>query len=248
MSVKDWFTNDNNPVLDKSEYLYGPRHIFFLVLTAMLCVSIYLIFRKKDFKIKETIVKVFAYVLLFFEVVSRVINLIILDTYTVEKVVKILIPMHICSVMVIVFILAIFTRKKILLNYSVVCGFLATLAFLLYPAVGIHQKYMAFSNIYSTFSHIIGFVLVVSLMSLRMVEFKFKDIWQMYLCFVIMFSYGALLNFVFFPGSDYMYMRNDPLELDLNFPYQILYCVIIIIYTSLFYIVNHFVRQVKKDN
>ena len=239
MTVGEWFKNENNPSLPKSEYLYGTRHIVLLIITFLLCVGIYFIFRKKSEKTKNTLFNVFAYILLFFEVVTRIVNLIILKTYTLERVTQIILPMHICSVMVWVFIIGILSKKKILLNYSVICGLLATLAYLLYPAVGINQKYIAFTNLYSTFSHMLGFVLVISLMSLRRVSFKFKDIWQTYICFIIMFSYGALLNFVIFPGSDYMYMVNDPLELNLNFPYQILYVILIIIYSSIFYVVNN---------
>ena len=188
---------------------------------------------------------VFGGIFVFFEVASRVVNLIIADTYTLSSVAKILLPMHICSVMVWVFIFAIFTRKEFLINYSVIGGIIATLAFLLYPAVGLNRVYMSFTCIYSTVSHMLGFVCCILLMTLGKASFKYKDIWKSLLCLTVMFCWGALLNFVIFPGSDYMYMVNDPLELGLNFPYQILYGAILLLYTLAYYVIYDIIQRCK---
>ena len=248
MTFMDWLKNENNPRLDKSEYLYGPRHIMLLVITVLLCFGIYFLFRKRSDKTKRIMFTVCVTILLLFEIATRVVNLWFAESYTLENVAKIILPMHICSVMVWVFIIAVYRNNKMLLRYSAIAGLLATFAFLAYPAVGINQKYMAFTNVYSTFSHMLGFVLCVSLMSLRYVDFRFKHIWQPYLCLIIMFTYGYLLNWHIFPGSDYMYMRNDPLELGLSFPYQYLYCGILVVYVFMFYFINLFTRKkVKKE-
>lgn len=235
MSFSDWWTNSNNPSLPKSEYLFGTRHITLLLTTLILCIILTIIFRKKSDKAKRILFLTFGFIFLFFEILSRIVNLIILDNYTVENIAKIILPMHICSVMVWVFIFAIFTKKQFLIKFSVVGGILATTAFLLYPAVGINQTYMAFTNIYSTVSHMLGFICCILLMTLGQVKFEIKKIWQTYLCLAIMFLWGVLLDFVIFPGSDYMYIVNDPLELGLSFPYQILYGIVIIIYTFAYY-------------
>jgi uncharacterized membrane protein YwaF len=232
--------------LEKSEYLFGTRHIIMLVMTVLLCVFVGLIFRKRSDKAKNGFFHFCATILLFFEIATRVVNLWFASSYTIESVAKIILPMHICSVMVWLIIIGIYSDSKLLLNYSSIAGLLATFAFLVYPAVGINQKYMAFTNIYSTVSHMIGFVLAISLMTLRKVEFRFKKIWQPYLCLIIMFTWGYLLNWVIFPGSDYMYMRNDPLELKLTFPYQYLYGGILIVYIFMFYFINLFTRKKEK--
>ncbi len=246
MSFTDFWTNNNNPELPKSEYLYGTRHIIVLVLTALLCIGFTLIFYKKSQRAKSILFNIFASILLFFEIASRVVNLIIEQSYTLENIAKILLPMHMCSVMVWVFIIAIFSKNNMLLRFGVIGGLLATLAFLLFPAVGLNRTYMSFTCIYSTFSHMLGFITVVLLMTLRQVRFEFKKIWQPILCFVVMFAWGALLNWVIFPGSDYMYMRNDPLELGLPFPYQILYAGIILVYITIFYLTNFIIDKVRQ--
>lgn len=237
MSFSDFWTNKNNPKLSESEYLYGTRHIIVLAIVVLLAISLSLIFRKKSEKAKNILFYVFGGVFLFFEIASRVVNLIIADTYTLKSVAKIILPMHICSVMVWVFIFAIFTRKKFLINYSVVGGILATTAFLLYPAVGINQVYMSFTCIYSTVSHMLGFVCCILLMTLGRATFRFEDIWKTFLCFAVMFLWGVLLDFVIFPGSNYMYIVENPLDMNLKIPYQILYAVILIAYTCVYYVI-----------
>ena len=246
MTFHDFWTNENNPTLPKSEYLYNTRHILVLVGTVLACLILTLIFYKKSEKAKNILFYVLASILLFFEITSRIVNLIITNDYSFENIFKILVPMHICSVMVWVFIIAIFSHSKTLMAYSVIGGLIATVAFLAYPAVGLNRVYMSFTCIYSTFSHTIGFVTVILLMTLGKVHFKFKDIWKVYLCFAVMFLWGVLLDFVIFPGSDYMYIVNDPLELNLNFPYQILYAAVLIVYVLIFYVVDFIITKLKR--
>lgn len=237
MSFKDFWTNKNNPKLEESEYLYGTRHIIMLAIVVLLAVTLSLIFRKKSEKVKNILFYVFGGVFLFFEIASRVVNLIIADTYTLKSVAKIILPMHICSVMVWVFIVAIFSRKQFLINFSVVGGILATTAFLLYPAVGINQVYMSFTCIYSTVSHMLGFVCCILLMTLGRADFHFKDIWKTFLCFAVMFLWGVLLDFIIFPGSNYMYIVKNPLPINFHIPYQIIFLLIIIAYICIYYVI-----------
>lgn len=50
MTFTDFWTNENNPKLDKSVYLYGTRHLITLALVVILSISLSLIFRKKSEK------------------------------------------------------------------------------------------------------------------------------------------------------------------------------------------------------
>ena len=132
------------------------------------------------------------------------------------------------------------------MEYSVIGGFLATIAFLVYPTVGLNRTYMSFTCIYSTFSHALGFVTVILMMTLGRVHFEFKDIWKIYLCFVIMFLWGVLLDFVILPGSNYMFIVIDPLELNINFPYQVLYGIILILYVLIYYVISFLIGKIKR--
>ena len=53
MSFHDFWTNENNPSLPKSEYLYGTRHIIVLVSVAVTCILLSLLFFKKSDKAKR---------------------------------------------------------------------------------------------------------------------------------------------------------------------------------------------------
>ena len=48
MSFKDFWTNQNNPALEKAEYLYNARHIIVLCITVLLCIILSVVFRKKS--------------------------------------------------------------------------------------------------------------------------------------------------------------------------------------------------------
>lgn len=246
MTFNDFWTNNNNPSLPKEEYLYGTRHIILLLMTLFLCVVLTLIFRNKSKKAKMILSYCFGAIFLFFEIASRVVNLIIAPSYTFDSVLEILLPMHICSVMVWVLIVAIFSKKQVLYNFSTIGGLLATLAFMLYPAVGINKVYMSFTCLYSTITHMLGFVFAILLMTLGFAKFRIKKMWKQILCFALMFAWGAIVNFVIFPGSDYMYMINDPLELNLSFPYQYLYVGIILIYILCFHLIYELKQKIKR--
>ncbi len=237
MSFHDWWTNENNPSIPQQEYLYGTRHIIMLAVALVLVVVLSIVFARKSQKAKNILLTILISILLFFEISSRVVNLAICTDFSWQNILKILLPMHICSVAVVTLIIGYFSKNKILMNFSTVVGFLATIAFLLYPAVGINKMYISFTCLYSITSHIVGFVVSCLLINLGFVKLKFNDIWQTFLCFAIMFAYGVLLDFVILPGSDYMYLVNDPLSLDITFPYQIIYGALIALYILVFYVV-----------
>ena len=92
----------------------------------------------------------------------------------------------------------------------------------------------------------LGFVFAILLMTLGFAKFRIKKMWKQILCFALMFAWGAIVNFVIFPGSDYMYMINDPLELNLSFPYQYLYVGIILIYILCFHLIYELKQKIKR--
>ena len=246
MSLHDWFTNENNPSLSQKEYLFGTRHIVMICIAILSVIVLSVVFYKKSQKSKNILLTILVSILLFFEIVSRIVNLVICTNFSWQNILEILLPMHICSVAVVTLIIAYFSKNKLLINFSTVLGILATSIFLLYPAVGINRTHVSFTCLYSIISHVTGFVVVCLLINLGYAKFILKDIWQNYVCFVIMFGYGALLDFVILPGSDYMYLLNDPLELGLGFPYHIVYGAILTIYIFTFYFVTFVVDKIKK--
>ena len=247
MSFKDFWTNENNPILEQSEYMYGTRHLLILLCVTILAVMLSIIFSSKSKKSQQILLYVLAGILLFFEISIRIVNLIVISEYSFKNIATIILPREICSIMVWVFIITIFTKKQVLYNFSVIGGLLATVIFLLYPAVGLNRTYMSFACIYSVVSHMIAFIYGVLMLSFGLVRFEFNKIWHIYLCFVIMFLWGVLLDFVIFPGENYMYLINDPLQLNVKVPYQIIYGIALVIYVAIYYIVSYLKLKIIKN-
>lgn len=245
MNFHDWWTNENNPSLPQDEYLFGTRHIIMICIAVLAVVILSIIFFRKSKKAKNILLTILVSILLFFEITSRIVNFAICTDFSWQNILKILLPMHICSVAVITLIIGFFSKNKLLINFSAIVGILATFAFLMYPAVGINKTYITFTCLYSITAHVTGFVTACLLINLGYTKFRFAKIWQTYLCFAIMFCYGAFIDFVILPGSDYMYLVNDPLELNLGFPYHILYGALLVVYIFMFYFISYAVNKIK---
>jgi len=248
MSFIDWLFGQGNSALPTSEYLYGTRHLIVLGVVVFAIVALTLLLRKKDEKTKLKLLTVSAWIFLFWEISTRIINLIKTTDCSFLSILEIILPMHICSVMVWVFIVAGFTKKQWLINFAVIGGLLATVSYLLYPAVGLNMKYITFDALYSIFSHSLGCVVCVCSLTLGIVKFEKRYIWTTFLCFGVMFLWGTILNLFIFPGANFMYLCQNPLGFDTIIPYQIVFAIAFVVYISTFYLVAEIARKhrVKK--
>ena len=239
MTFVEWWTDANNSTLEFSQYIYGPRHIALLIAAFGLTIFLLLLFRKKSEKSKNILLTVLASILLFYEISTRIVNLIILNDYTLTNIFKIIMPLHICSVAVWVLIIGFFTKNKLLLSSGVVMALVATSVYLLCPGTGINKVNITFTATYSIISHTTGFILSVLLIGFGYIKLELHKIWQTYLAFGLMLLWGALVDFVILPGSDYMYLRNNPLPIDLVIPHQIIYGALLAIYIFMFYYIYY---------
>ena len=249
MTFKEFWTNENNPTLEAGSSVITNRQLVVWLIVIVASVLLTINFSQKPQKARQVLLYVFAGTLLFFEVASRVVNFIVTPNLSFGDIIKILLPLEICSVVVWVVIVAIFVKKQFMYNFAAIVGLFAMGAFLLFPAVGINRAFMSFTCIYSTVSHMIGFVCAVLLLNFKMCKFEMKQIWHVYLCFAIMFVWGALFDFLIFPGSNYMYLVEDPLKLKMQFPYHIIYGLFIAAYVFVFYLMTYIKKKsaLKKD-
>lgn len=244
MNWKMFWTNDGNPKL--KNYLYNTRHIFCLLIVVVFCIGFSILLKRKDEKWKKIFFTVIASIFLFFEISSRVVNLIITKEYSIEKISNILLPMYICSIVVWFLIIGLYTDNNIILEFATICGLIATTAFLLYPAVGLNRQYMTFTQLYSTITHMLGFVTCIVMMTAHKVVFRTQDLPIILSIFIGMFLYGFLIDFYILPGNDHMYLLNDPLELKLPFNYRLLYGVVLFVYICSFYIIPLIQNKIKE--
>lgn len=245
MTWNEFWTNVGNTKLAPAEYLYSLKHIICLIIVVFLCVVLSLVFRKKSQKAKDNLLNVFGFYFLFWEVSTRIVNLINTTDYSLSNILDILLPMHICSVVVWVFIFACFLRKQNMINFSVVCGLLATGSFLLYPATGFVFEDWTFTVIYSVTSHSFGFVCAILLMTLGYAKFDWKRLPILLFGFVVMLSYGAFIDFILFPGSNYMFLVEPPVEILPLLPFQAVYGTLLVLYVLCFFIIYNISKKKK---
>lgn len=248
MTFKEFWTNENNPILKETEYMFHTRHIVVLLVAIIATVMLAISFSSKSEKAKQRLLRVFAWSLLGFEILSRIVNCFVVKHFTLANIIRIIFPLEICSVVVWVLIFAVFTKKELLYEFVATIGLLATAVFLLFPAVGLNRVNMSFTCVYSIVTHIISFVCSVLVLTFGYAKFEIKKIWQLYLCVIGMFAWGAVVDFLLIPGSNYMYLRTIPIVLNINFPYQILYGLFVAIYVFAFYLLQMFKHHENKNN
>lgn len=236
-AIKQFFIGGT---VKRTDYLYDTPHLITLALVAIATVVMVLIFKNKSAKTKRIVLWVLFGVFLTFEVLARVIGLI-----KGGDIVKTLVPMHFCSIMVWFIIVSVIVNKKGMYSISALGGLLATSAYLIHPAVGLNVEVINFSAFYSIFSHSLGFVTSVWLLACGFTSYKLKDIWMSIAFAVAVIGYSAILNFVVYPGENYMYYVKNPLPFEIGAWFQVLYVLVLLVYISTFYVTYYFVEKSK---
>ncbi len=230
-SIIDWFIED---VGKKDSYLYHAPHVITLVLVFVACGVVFFAFRNKSPKAKRIFLWVLFGLFLTLEVLIRVRNLIKGKDLAVT-----LVPMHFCAVIIWFIMFAIIVNKKSIYSLAAMGGLLASSAFLFYPAVGFNLETINFNAFYSIFSHCLTFVASFFLLTGGFVKYRFNKIWHGLLFAFVVLGYSALLNFVFYPGENYLYYVDNPFPFDLGAWFQVLYGLVVLIYLLTFYVVGH---------
>lgn len=215
MTLIDWILGNGIQRLQPHEFLYKTNHIITLILVALTAITLSIAFRKNK-KMQKITLHVAVGTMLFFEIASRIITIIKLNSYTFENLYKALMPCHFCSIVVVTLLVAFYTKYQPLLNASVVAGFLATIVFLLYPSVGFNTNIITFSQTYSIVSHSLGFILSVLLVVYKKVDFSINKIHHTIIYFAGAILYMLFLNIILFKGSNYGYFVENELGLDVS--------------------------------
>lgn len=246
MSFKEWLFSEGIEKLPRSEYLYGTKHIIGLILAFGLTILFGFLF-KNNKKGQDILFTTIAYILLFFEIISRIINFIELDNYTFVEIYDCLMPCHFCSVMVVLMLFAHFLKIEKLYAILSVGGILATSMFLFYPAVGFNTNIIGLSQLYSISSHILGFIYAVLLLVYGRAVLNYKNLKRIIIFFIIIVLYALLLEFVINPGSNYFYFFEDELGLDAPLIYyQLLIVGILVTYVTFMFTIYYLVNKLSK--
>lgn len=253
MTFKEWlFGLVDNPWVPKH---WGFLHILTLVICIILIFGFYFLvkFIKNKEKARNIIIITLGSLIAFFEVASRIVYFIKryhLHTPDMEglNTLWIILPKPWCAISCWMLVASIIIKKKFFYNYACLSALLCSVIFFAYPGVGFNYEHILWENFYSIVTHALLLTMSVTLLTLKFTEFKYKEFWKVAVCFVLTFAYGLLEIYVLKTNgvsiqSDPMYFMpgGDIQQSILKIPYGLyitLYCVLIIIYVNVFYLIE----------
>ena len=220
-----------------------------------LIISVSIIFKNKNYKTKRLILLIIASILLFFEVIRRIVNITNPITFTKYNLLWVLLPRPGCAISVWLILLSPFINKKWFYNFASMISILTAVIFFAYPGAGFLHEYILFEDLYSIVTHSLFFVGAFLIVTLKLANFDYKKITNELILLGGLFVYCVLEMFILTKNS-----KGDPLELDPFYVmpnnevqeivginnyivYFILYVLFITIYFSSFYLLSKIKKQ-----
>ena len=252
MKFIDWlFSSYPNPHVDGQ---WGLLHIITLVLCVALVVVGSILLKNKSQKTKRIFLGVLVGILLFFEITRRVIGLVRLTEFDLNRVLTILLPRPGCAISCWLAIIAVIVNKKVVYNIASIVGIISAVIFFAYPGVGFNNQYILFENLYSIVTHSLFFVADILFITLKFTDFKYKKCWKELIGVAIIAVYVVLEMFVFKIEHDpFYFMPNNDIQEIVGFSYGVflvLYICFVVLYFNVYYLIserkNIFKKRSKK--
>lgn len=271
MTFKNWIFSEYNE-LGISNNLNGAwklPHIIVLLLTIGISVAIALLLRKKSERTRYTTVFTISLLILFFEIARRLINFIKCGDgqMSPNDFFFIVLPRPWCAISCWLLIASPFVNKKWFYNFTAMNALLCGIIFFSYPtAAGFNSDVWLFENYYSIFTHMLLLIGSISLMTLKMTDFKYveegggwkKSAIRELIALVCVFLYATVLvvfnieknPLYFMPTGDYVlagskvHIANDVMDI-VGVPsglFLVLYVIFLVFYFNLYYLIQNRVQ------
>lgn len=248
MTFSEWlFGGIENPVVNGR---WGLLHILTLVICVACIVSFYYIVkRSKDpKKAKACILYTIAGLIAFFEVMIRFVYFMKLYYFQHPEMegtdaLWILIPKPWCAIACWTLIACVFVKKTFFYNFASLSGLLCALIFFAYPGVGYNNEIILFENLYSIVTHALLLTMSITLMVLKITDFRYKHMGKLAVCFGLTYAYGLVQIFLLKTQEDPMYfMPNGDIQADIlkisYGLYLLLYIILIVVYVNVFHLIG----------
>lgn len=248
MTFSQWlFGNIENPVINGR---WGLWHILTLVICVVCIISFYYIVKRstEPRKAKSCILYTLAGMIAFFEIMIRFVYFMKLYYFRHPSmagtgVLWILIPKPWCAISCWLLVACVFVKKTFFYNFASLSGLLCAVIFFAYPGVGYNNEIILFENLYSIVTHALLLTMSITLIVLKVTDFRYKHMGKLAICFALTFVYGLLQIFVLKTQEDPMYfMPNGDIQADiLKISYGLylfLYILLIVVYVNAFHIVG----------
>ena len=246
MTFSQWlFGEIENPVINGR---WGLWHILTLVICVACIVGFYYIVKRsaEPRKAKDGILYTLAGLIAFFEVMIRFVYFMKLYYFRHPSMAGtgflwIMIPKPWCAISCWLLVACVFVKKTFFYNFASLSGLLCSVIFFAYPGVGYNNEIIIFENLYSIVTHALLLTMSITLIVLKVTDFKYKHMWKLALCFALTFAYGLLQIFVLKTQEDPMYfMPNGDIQADiLKISYGLylfLYILLIVVYVNAFHL------------
>lgn len=252
MSLKDWLFSERPSGLELKSLPWGTLHIVVLLCSILTIVVLALIFRKKNEKSRYTVIFYIAMLVLFFELVRRMINIWKGGITDLNSALYVLLPRPWCAISCWMIIASVFVKKKFFYNFTVITALLSAVIFFAYPDAGF-KNHIAFEEVYSIGTHVLILIGSVSMITLGFTDFRYnrgkEKVWYEYICYAGIFTYAAF-EIIFKIESDPLYFMpgNGVIDvLPLPYPtYLVIYILFVFgIWTNAFYLIPLILKKYK---
>lgn len=247
MTLYEWlFSMAEKPLIDNPVIngRWGLFHILTLVFCICCIVGLYFIAKcsKNREKTSRIIVAVLAALILFFEMMMRVVRFHnYYNELTFRQAMWILIPRPWCAISCWALMLSVLIDKKFFYNFASLSALLCSIMFFACPGVGFNNKIILFENFYSIATHSLLLIMSVSLITLRFTDFKYKEVWKFAICLVVIVLYSLLMIYIGFERDPMYFMPNGDIQagiLGISYGlYLPLYILFLFLYVNVFYLI-----------
>lgn len=223
---------------------WRPLHIGTLVVCVLLILTFYHIVKraKNPEKAKRAIIRSLAGAILFFEITIRFVQCVKLYHLHLPEMegitaIWILLPKPWCAISCWAVMASVLLKKLFFYNYTALSALLCSFIFFIYPGVGYNNVHLLFENWYSILTHALLLTTSITMIVLKIADFRYRELWKTAICFILTFGYAFLEIFVLKIQTDPLYFmpHGDIQEGILGMDYGLyvtLYVLIVVIYIN----------------
>lgn len=251
MTFYDWIYS-NYPADAVINGRWGTLHIcvVLLCITAIILISL---LRSKSETVRTRTIQVLALAIFVLEVARRVINLSRGEPADLHSFLYLMLPRPWCAISCWFTMATALTRKKILYNFSAMNNLLCALVFFAYPSVGFNHRVILFENFYSIATHSLLLVSSVSMMTLKLTDFRYEkhELIKTGALLCSVFGYAAVLILANIEKDPLYFMPGNDVQAFLGVNYStflVIYSVFLCVYFNAFYLVQNMHLPAEKKS
>lgn len=255
MTFKDWIFSIH-PEGDSYSGQWQFPHIFTLCLSIGIILALSFIFKSKSQKTRNSVVRILALCILFFEIARRVINITKGDVVDFHSFLYAILPRPWCAISCWLLIISAIVNKKSFWNFSSINALLCAVIFFAYPSAGFNDRHILFENLYSISTHALLLITSITILTLKVGDFRykretFKEGFLKELIMLAVIYVYAVIELLLDLSSDPLYFMpidgnevKDILGLG-SVPYVMLYVVFICVWFNAFYVIPMLFNKIR---